>query len=662
MDQTLNGLIQSNYPSFLLLHQKNQNLIQFISSLKPKMEEIRSSLNMIYEKLSKEQAAISSLVEQSRDLALKKHTLKIFIQLHNITSKIETILASTEYSQSTQNLPVASSLDLNSLIIQCNQLERIANEFNQVSYFLHVGNKFPFVTKISQTISTIEKTFTDRLENLLTEGFRRQYPQIVESCLTSFASLNKQPTAEAIFSRALVHPSLSKILTPTSIGDPPTSPLDQTSPRPQNELSRVYIKMLAWIDRECLYLFEITHSRPALHGYNFITRSIFPPFFELLQKNASRVFSTVRSDIFYENYVASIEFLMKLENYFGNDRELLVQFRDSLAVQNFLKKWNIFAYFQLKFRDIAGGLEDVLEEKINFGNDVLITQELEFVFPSSAAVWKALVSCWGDFLLAPLSHRFFKLSLQIMKRYSSWIETILGNLETLPVLDLTYVYRDVELLQVLIETRLPQMISQNKQMELLSPSVVESMISSLVAMTCKTLVGISQSLSGAVQKKLIVLCQAEIQNIVTIPRAYRLTGKNVMNQPMPYVNSLLAPLFSFQKTHSQLIEKEKWKIWLRSVLNPVIEKYIESASQILAGERQKEVILSKLPKKQQVNAAPKLLNLSDTDKMTLQLILDIKHFFNLLKNNLSLDHLQLETCQRLWNIVADSQHLLENLN
>jgi conserved oligomeric Golgi complex subunit 2 len=46
-----------------------------------------------------------------------------------------------------------------------------------------------------------------------------------------------------------------------------------------------------------------------------------------------------------------------------------------------------------------------------------------FAMSSSAAVWSAIATCWDRNVYVPqLAHRFWKLMLQILSRYRTWIQ------------------------------------------------------------------------------------------------------------------------------------------------------------------------------------------------------------------------------------------------
>jgi len=241
--------------------------------------------------------------------------------------------------------------------------------------------------------------------------------------------------------------------------------------------------------------------------------------------------------------------------------------------------------------------------------------------------------------------------------------------------DYTYFCYDIGCLEKKIVQHLPKIITKNKQTENLTPDLLVSLTDAIVSMSTSTLSQINGKISTIILKRITEQTQNELQNIVTIPRAYRLTGKGVANKPMAYVNNLQNPILSFYSSYSDYLDKEKWQeVWLQEILTNLIEKYIEMANQLLTSERQKDAIISKVNKTQKSHAgtggvvapgaaastAPTVL--SDTDKMTLQLILDIQHFSSQLLRNFNINSDIYPPFQKLWSLVSDSQHLLSTLH
>ena len=114
----------------------------------------------------------------------------------------------------------------------------------------------------------------------------------------------------------------------------------------------------------------------------------------------------------------------------------------------FERRWQLPVYFQLRWKDIVTRLEDSLSTnrlepesslkkglsavQFDFGMMILtlrmmrIAEISPFSMSSSAAVWSAITTCWDRNVYVPqLAHRFWKLMLQILSRYRTWIQNSL---------------------------------------------------------------------------------------------------------------------------------------------------------------------------------------------------------------------------------------------
>ena len=130
----------------------------------------------------------------------------------------------------------------------------------------------------------------------------------------------------------------------------------------------------------------------------------------------------------FQRYVATLEFLQKLEAECVTPESLTTLLKNS-QYKNFLKKWNLPVYFQIRFQEIASGIETVLIEPISpasvKGTLESLTQS-EFSLHATCTVWENLQMIWDDNVyLYQLFHRFWKLSLQICARYRIWIQSVL---------------------------------------------------------------------------------------------------------------------------------------------------------------------------------------------------------------------------------------------
>lgn len=106
--------------------------------------------------------------------------------------------------------------------------------------------------------------------------------------------------------------------------------------------------------------------------------------------------------------------------------------RAHVATDELRRQWQLPVYFQLRWKEIVGKLEQRL---VLTASTVVpsATAGQEWVLPPSAAIWEAVQSCWDDRLYLPeIGVRFLRLCLQV---------SLLRSRARLPVADLQILSR-----------------------------------------------------------------------------------------------------------------------------------------------------------------------------------------------------------------------------
>ncbi|GAA5967676.1 hypothetical protein JCM8115_006895 [Rhodotorula mucilaginosa] len=146
------------------------------------------------------------------------------------------------------------------------------------------------------------------------------------------------------------------------------------------------------------------------------------------------VFAAGRPTVFHQHYRLATLFLSRLEAL-SPTLPRLQALRSHPSVTTLLKRFQLPVYFQLRLKEAVvlierafemgsasgGGAKDATfasSSSAAAGEDV----EEGFVMSESEAVWKALERCWDDDVwLVELAGRFWKLTLQILSRYRTWL-------------------------------------------------------------------------------------------------------------------------------------------------------------------------------------------------------------------------------------------------
>ena len=115
---------------------------------------------------------------------------------------------------------------------------------------------------------------------------------------------------------------------------------------------------------------------------------------------------------------------------------------------SFERRWQLPVYFQLRWKEIVGKLEDTLNTapRISTGTplhsaevhsyphvDIVLDVDAQQGSPQAQGVIEAVRTCWQeDVYLDELGHRFWRLTLQIIFRYKNWLDDALPQREAPP--------------------------------------------------------------------------------------------------------------------------------------------------------------------------------------------------------------------------------------
>ena len=94
-----------------------------------------------------------------------------------------------------------------------------------------------------------------------------------------------------------------------------------------------------------------------------------------------------------------MEFLEKLDTECVTS-ECLIALKNNSQYKNFLKKWNLPVYFQIRFQEIANGIETILIEPISptsiKGTLESLALQNEFSLYTTYIIWENLQKIWDN--------------------------------------------------------------------------------------------------------------------------------------------------------------------------------------------------------------------------------------------------------------------------
>ncbi|XP_032098251.1 conserved oligomeric Golgi complex subunit 2 isoform X2 [Sapajus apella] len=638
-------LINKDYADFVNLSTNLVGMDKALNQLSVPLGQLREEVLSLRSSVSEGIRAVDERMSKQEDIRKKKMCVLRLIQVIRSVEKIEKILNS-------QSSKETSALEASSPLLTGQILERIATEFNQLQFHAVQSKGMPLLDKVRPRIAGITAMLQQSLEGLLLEGLQTSDVDIIRHCLRTYATIDKTRDAEALVGQVLVKPYIDEVI------------IEQFVESHPNGLQVMYNKLLEFVPHHCRLLREVTggaissEKGNTVPGYDFLVNSVWPVIVQGLEEKLPSLFNPGNPDAFHEKYTISMDFVRRFERQCGSQASVK-RLRAHPAYHSFNNKWNLPVYFQIRFREIAGSLEaaltDVLEDA---------PAESPYCLLASHRTWSSLRRCWSDEMFLPLLvHRLWRLTLQILARYSVFVSELSlkpisneslkeikkplvtgskepsitpgntedqgsGLSETKPVVSisrtqLVYVVADLDKLQ----EQLPELLEIIKpKLETIgfknfsSISALEDSQSSLSACV--------PSLSSKVIQDLSDSCFSFLKSALEVPRLYRRTNKEVPTTASSYVDSALKPLFQLQSGHKDKLKPAIIQQWLKGALSESTHKYYETVSDVLNSVKKMEESLKRLKQARKTTPSNPIGpsgGMSDDDKIRLQLALDVEY-------------------------------------
>ncbi|XP_053793232.1 conserved oligomeric Golgi complex subunit 2 isoform X3 [Vidua chalybeata] len=648
-------LINKDYADFVNLSTNLVGMDKALNQLSVPLGQLREEVMSLKSCVSEGIQAVDDWMTKQEDIRRKKMCVLRLIHVIQSVEKIEKIL----HSQGTKEL---SSLEGNSPLLTGQVLERIATEFNQLQFHAVQSKGMPLLDKVRPRIAGITAMLQQSLEGLLLEGLQMSNVDIIHHCLRTYATIDKTRDAEALVGQVLVKPYVDEVMVEQYVQSHP------------NGLQAMYNRLLEFVPHHCRLLREVTggaissEKADIVPGYDFLVNSVWPEIVRGLEEKLPSLFNPGNPDVFHEvarnaeqKYTTSMDFVRKFERQCGSQASVK-RLRAHPSYHSFNNKWNLPVYFQIRFREIAGAIEEALSDTLEEA-----PAGSSFCLLATHMVWTSLVKCWSDQLFLPLlAHRLWKLSLQILARYSVFISEVSvrpissentkeskkpvpvgrkesslslnpsedeGNgyspesmpLSSISTSQLIYVAADLDKLQ----DRIPDILDMIKpKLEMIGFKNV-SCIAGALEDSKTSLSTCVPTLNNRIIQDLSESSFAYLKSALEVPRLYRRTNKEVPTKASPYVDSALKPFYQLQNDYRDTLKQPMIHQWLEGALSESTQKYYETVSDVLSSVKKMEESLKRLKQaRRAATSNPVGTNggMSDDNKIRLQLALDIEYF------------------------------------
>ncbi|XP_077522475.1 conserved oligomeric Golgi complex subunit 2 [Amblyomma americanum] len=613
-------LINKDYADFVNLSANLVGLDKFIKNISKPLEELKQEVNGANATFEASLTQAKNELAARRAIQEKKALLQQAIAVSKSVDKIERLLPSPDRMDRWTN----------------EQVEQVAIEVNQVLFYLSKCKQVKLAGALAERVNAVTELLQRHLEDSFLHGLKVDSQSELSSVLRICATLDRVEAVEELFRRRIVTPALDEMVTERVVQEV--------------GLDGVYNQVMMFVSTRCQTLLDLTLGAASVadsnaSGYAFLERAILPQLVQMLEDRLPWVFGAGDPDSFQQRFAASLAFLERLERLCHNVSQV-----ESLRAQpcyvRFLSKWNLAIYFQIRFQEIAAQLETALIQPSQRSKGD------EFFLLCHEMLWSALRHCWDeDVFLPPLSHRFWKLTLQLLARHRGWLQQYVarttgareepasgpeaGDSEDSTScdasLDLSNPQGAVLLVMLHCDTQkaasmLGSLLTDTVQPRLQRTGFTDFQLLQEGLDECSQLLtSLGPSISARLVSDVARACCVQLKMVSDIPRLYRRTNREMPSKPSGYVQQILMPLASLKDLAMQNSSLNWDPEWTTSVLEEVTKQYMTVTKDVLVSVKKMEDSLKRLKRARDRTPLPEGAA-SDDDKIRLQLYIDVEHF------------------------------------
>ncbi|WVQ77491.1 hypothetical protein IAR50_007177 [Cryptococcus sp. DSM 104548] len=413
-------LINEDYEEFLSLGTGLRGEEERLRMLSGPLLSVRNEVESVRDVLAEHQLKVQSKLDERANLRSEKALLDLLQRLFDTLSRAETLLDQPHHDeQGTSKL-----------------VGRVASEYTQVIYLLNKAKAegCAVVDVVEERISKIKKRISDDLSSVLVTELQNQNKSGLKHCLRIYELIEGRGEAEEVIRKEFQ--VFCRDAISTQALDPPASPTVPFTPHPlQNPLTSLrlppkfssplallYNQLLA---RVAIYQSLMDVGEEVSDKFDFFTRAIWPEIGEgIMDRLGGVIFAAGRPDELHRHLTTTYKFLELLESTAPSLRSVMAM-RQSQTYVTFERRWQLPVYFQLRWKEIVSGVEQALTGQPSYTSK---DTGSGWALGQSEKVWKGVESCWSEEVyVAELAPRFWRLTLQIVARYGTYLKAILDS-------------------------------------------------------------------------------------------------------------------------------------------------------------------------------------------------------------------------------------------
>ncbi|KNC86495.1 hypothetical protein SARC_01366 [Sphaeroforma arctica JP610] len=647
-------LINKDYADFVNLSANLVGMDKGIDSIRNTLTGVREDISHVRTEVEKAMSALSGKLTERAAIREKKALLQTFLNIIDSVHKIEGLLhlnttagpkqteTKSDGNESVERHGSLSIADVSQIQDDSTQTtERVAGEFNQLQFYVSQCREVPIVQALSPRIDTITRTLLAGLEASFRTALEDDNLDLMVSVLRPYAIVEKAGQAEDLFRAISAKNFVKRTVTSANLS--------------KHGLEWLYNEVVMYTDMDCKTLLTAA-EQVGPNIFQFLVNSLWPTLVEAMTEVTPEVFAAGIPDQFYLNYTCTKKFINRFSEKIGSPQSVAL-LKNSTSYIDFMKSWSLPIYYQLRFQEIAG----MLEESLQRSHDALFSELVanandhrskasgthpSAVLDTTKALCEAVNLTWSDGVFLPaLSHRFWKLQFQLMSRFTVWLSDTISDI-TAPPSDasaqhlepnadplgaaepqspLTKAQVSILLLNdVECIAELAKLEWQNTIFNRLSESVGQlppDFVPDGLSKSVERLKNKSPLLIEGVKTILTEMMVAKLNPVWRITATYRMTNKPMPTVASPYAPGIFAPLNDLN-LNDEAISPELSQSITAEVLNTVAASYSEIVTEVLNTVNKTEASLLRLKKRGRKHTGAQVDVVTDESKIRRQLYID----------------------------------------
>lgn len=648
--------LQKDFNLFLNFGPSLADATLLAKSLAPALVKLRTQLDELHTHLQSQADALHAALSRRHEIHNRRVALQTLVAVNDSLLKCERLLR--QYSSLASDPLAQHALAL---------LERITAETAQLTFTLSRAQTSAFLDALSVRVSAVKRQVRASLDQCLQHAL--PYPKSFDSdvlarVLSLYVVAGMHDDAHEFFMRQVVSPFTTQRLrmgamlaaaersaqqtkslsgtngtTANTTSGSSNGGSAGTSVTPGDALRAAHDEIVAFLGDRVLPVVSLCQSDPRLaRRLDFVGRSVWPQLQRAISSNMAPAFSPGIPDVFHRSFRAGVDIFAAVEAAAGD--EFRLSLRTSATTAEFWRHWNLPVYFQLRFQEISSAFEKCLQDgpvALSEGNnlglphggaiDLRLLRTDVYLAAATAALVTCLRRCWADeVFLSALTHRFVRLSLQLIARYATWVRTGLAGEWTGGdgvARGAARIVHDVGILQ----TRLPAELASvlRARCPSLQGDTVEA-IENGFSDAVDRFSGLVPDIIRSIADTLGQTCSENLQPLRGIIATYRMSSKQAPTRYSSFVPKILRPLRVFLKDHEQVIQPDVGMDIAKHVIQQTCKEYSVMATDLIERNKNNEATLRRLNIGRGNSTAKGNGGMSVVEKIATQLYLDVEQF------------------------------------